>query len=199
MTAAANTTAVLVPLKSFAAAKGRLGTSLTENEREDLMRTLAAGVLAAARDFPRFVVCNSRAVAEFALTHDAQVIWRGGGLSPAVQAAVDQLDHEGVRRVIVTHGDLASPDGFETFDRTDNRVIVGTDRHADGSNIVSIPTGTGFRFAYGVGSMRKHADEAARLDLPCEIINDTMGLDVDTPEDLALYLEDHRSDERSTP
>jgi len=189
MGAVASRTAVLVPLKSFAGAKARLGTSLSEPQRASLMRELAGGVLHAAEHFQRFVVCDSREVAEFALTNGAQVIWRGGGLNPAVQSAADHLGLEGYERVIVSHGDLASPGSFEHYDVADSSVAIGPDRHGDGSNIVSIPTNHGYRFAYGVGSMARHMQQAADRGLACEIMSDTMGLDVDTPEDLALYLQ----------
>lgn len=156
------------------------------------MRQLASGVLATAQDFSRWVVCDDGEVAQFALLNGAQVVWRSGGLNRAVQDAVDHLGAEGFGRVIVTHGDIANPGGFGAFAGPpvleSNALSIGSDRHGDGSNVVSIPTGVGFQFAYGPGSFARHVAEAQRCGIPVERADDpSLQLDVDTPEDLALY------------
>jgi 2-phospho-L-lactate guanylyltransferase len=179
-------TAFLVPLKSFDAAKERLGDELGADDRADLMRALATGVLVAAEGFSRWVVCDDRSVAEFALCRGAQVIWRDGGLNEAVQAASDQLVLEGFDRVIVCHGDLARPGSFSNFVPSAGGAVIAPDRHGDGSNVVSVPTTAGFRFAYGPGSLGRHLEESKRCGLPVSMI-DTLELDIDTPEDLELY------------
>lgn len=182
--------AVLVPLKSFASAKERLVDALGSDARSDLMQDLAAGVLAAAADYSRWVVCDDHQVSRFALRNGAQVLWRGGGLNASVQHAVDQLGAEGFRRVIVSHGDIANPGNFGAFANPDrpSSMVIGTDRHGDGSNVVSVPTNAGFRFAYGVGSLDRHIAEATRCGLAIIRADEpSLQLDVDTPEDLALY------------
>ncbi len=179
-------TAFLVPLKSFDAAKERLGDELDTEDRADLMQGLAAGVLAAAGGHRCWVVCDDRRVAQFALAHGAEVIWRGGGLNNAVQLAVEQLSREGFSRVIVCHGDLATPSSFKEFDPTDDRLVIAGDRRGDGSNVVSVPTDVDFTFAYGPGSFHRHLEEARRCGLDVGTV-DTLQLDVDTPEDLELY------------
>ncbi len=150
------------------------------------MRALASEVLTAADGLLRWVVCDDRSVAEFALCAGAQVIWRGGGLNPSVQAAVETLTREGFERVIVCHGDLALPGSFSDFVTPARTVVIAPDRHSDGSNVISVPVDAGFRFAYGRGSLDRHVDEATRCGLPVMMI-DSLDLDIDTPEDLALY------------
>ncbi|MBT8241101.1 MAG: 2-phospho-L-lactate guanylyltransferase [Acidimicrobiia bacterium] len=179
-------TAFLVPLKRFDAAKERLGDELGAEDRAELMRSLAGGVLVAAEGLPRWVVCDHRSVAEFALRRGAQVIWRDGGLNQAVQAASDQLGREGFTRVIVCHGDLARPGSFSDFVPVDGGAAIAPDRHGEGSNVVSVPIAAGFRFAYGPGSLGRHIDEAKRCGLSVSMI-DSLELDIDTPQDLELY------------
>jgi 2-phospho-L-lactate guanylyltransferase len=179
-------TAFLVPLKTFDAAKERLGEELDNEDRAELMQALAAGVLTAAEEYRRWVVCDNRWVAQFALMHGAEVIWRGGGLNNAVQMAAEQLAREGFSRVIACHGDLATPGSFRDFDATDDRLVIAGDRAGDGSNVVSVPTDVGFTFAYGPGSLHRHLEEARRCGLDVSTV-DTHQLDVDTPEDLELY------------
>ncbi len=183
--------ALLVPLKSFTAGKGRLGESLESSDRAALVRTLAAGVLAAAGDLPAWVVCDDDEVAEFALRRGAQVVWRGGGLNRAVQGAFVQLGDDGFDRVVVAHGDLAEPRSFEAFVEPSisaRSVVIAPDRHGDGTNVIAVPTSESFRFAYGPGSYQRHRIEAAQQGLELILAAaPELGLDVDTPEDLVLY------------
>ena len=156
------------------------------------MRSLAAGVLTSASGFERWVVCNNREVAAFALHQGAQVIWRGGGLNAAVQQAYDQLSQTGLNRVVVAHGDLASPGDLATEfagEGTDpSAVLIAPDRHGDGTNVISIPAGLPFRFAYGPGSLQRHVEESNRCEAPVTVLQSTgLALDIDTPADLALY------------
>jgi 2-phospho-L-lactate guanylyltransferase len=175
-----------VPLKTFDAAKERLGDELNAEDRAELMQSLAARVLAAAVGLRRWVVCDSASVAQFALTHGAEVIWRGGGLNPSVQMAVQQLGREGFSHVIVCHGDLARPSSFAEFAPSEDCMVIAGDRRGDGSNVVSVPTDAGFTFTYGPGSFQRHREEALRCGLDVLTV-DTLQLDVDTPEDLELY------------
>lgn len=147
---------------------------------------MATGVLAAAHDLPKWVVCGDEAVARWALGHDAGVIWREPtGLNNAARAGVDWCASEGHSRVIVAHGDLPlATDLTWLADRTED-VIVITDRRQDGSNVVVVPTIADFKFQYGPGSAAKHQAEAERLGLTCAVIEDEeLGWDVDIPEDL---------------
>ena len=66
-------------------------------------------------------------------------------------------------------------------------VLVVPDRRRDGTNVISVPTDAGFRFAYGPGSFERHVAEALRLGLRCEVVDDAgLGWDVDVPADLDL-------------
>ena len=61
------------------------------------------------------------------------------------------------------------------------------DRHEDGTNVVSIPAGCGFTFAYGPGSFTRHCAEVERLGLPLVVHRPRrLTWDVDVPADLDL-------------
>jgi len=54
------------------------------------------------------------------------------------------------------------------------------------SGVHRVLVDTGFRFAYGPGSFRRHAAEARRLGLGLRVVRDPdLAFDIDVPEDLA--------------
>jgi len=178
---------VLVPVKSFRTAKLRLASVLDPPAREALARELASRVIAAAAPLAVLVVCDDLEVAAWAREHGARVAWTPGlGLSAAVMAGVEQLAGEGVELAVVAHADLPLAAGLATLGEA-GAVTLVPDLRRDGTNVAVVPTGAGFRFAYGAGSYERHRKEAARLGLPCHIVHDRrLAVDIDLPEDLAL-------------
>ena len=107
---------VLVPVKSFRAAKLRLAAVLDAEAREALARELASVVLEAAAPLSVLVVCDDEDVAAWALARGARVAWTPGlGLSAAVTAGVAQLASEGVALAVVAHADLPFAAGLASL------------------------------------------------------------------------------------
>ncbi|MDH3681399.1 MAG: 2-phospho-L-lactate guanylyltransferase [Acidimicrobiia bacterium] len=183
-------TAVVIPVKSFEVAKGRLADTLDAEARTTLARRMAGAVVAAAAPLSAWVVCEDHDVAAWALSRGAGVIWREApGLNAAVTAAVEFLAADGYRRAIIAHGDLPLASELEWVGDFGGVTIV-PDRRGDGTNVLSVPTAAGFVFAYGPGSAAKHRAEAERLGLPIRVAEDErLGWDVDTPDDLAVFDE----------
>jgi 2-phospho-L-lactate guanylyltransferase len=180
--------AVVIPVKSFTLAKGRLAESLSPEDRDHLARRMASRVVAAARPLPTWIACNDHAVARWAFEVGARVLWRPApGLNSSVTAAVDFLGRLGYQRVVIAHGDLPLARDLSWVATFDGVTIV-PDRRGEGTNVMAVPTGAGFTFAYGVGSAPKHRDEARRRGLAVRVVDDDeLGWDVDTPEDLAAF------------
>lgn len=177
---------VLVPVKSFSEAKRRLAPALDRHQRAELARTMAERVLAAAAPLPVAVVCDDPLVAEWARAHGAAVIDEPGrGLDGAVTAGVAWLEHAGADEVVVAHADL--PMAANLVDLTGFAGIsLVPDRRRDGTNVVCLPAGSGFRFAYGPGSFARHLAEAMRLDMAFRVLDEPqLAWDVDVPADLA--------------
>jgi 2-phospho-L-lactate guanylyltransferase len=175
---------VLLPIKSFAEAKHRLSPVLDARERSDLARELASRVVRAAHELPVAIVCDDDEVAAWAETVGASVLWRPGvGLNGAVAAGVEAL-REDYDEVIVAHADLPHARDL-TVVRGFAGITLVPDRHRDGTNVICIPSGCGFRFAYGPGSFGRHKDEVARVGLAVRVIADAaLAWDIDTPDDL---------------
>jgi 2-phospho-L-lactate guanylyltransferase len=177
--------AFLVPLKAFDRAKERLRAD-PALDVPALAASLAAGVIAACAPVDVVVVTESPAVADFARDRGAQV-WCSDArdLNEALQGAYEGLSTRWARLCVV-HGDLLRPQGLGDFDPADGVTLI-TDHHGTGTNVLALPGGTDFHFAYGPDSARSHESEARRLGLEVHVI--TSGpwcLDVDRPEDLEL-------------
>lgn len=193
-TSSAAGTAVLVPVKSFDLAKGRLADRLDPGDRDRLARRLAAGVIAAARPLPTYVVCDSDLVADWAVEIGIGVLKVAAtGLNPAMTEAVVMAASLGHDRVIISHADLPLAEDLTWLDREpfDRGVVVVTDRHGTGTNVLALPLNLDppFAFRYGPGSAELHRAEADRHGLIVQMVDDErLGWDLDTPEDLTAWL-----------
>jgi 2-phospho-L-lactate guanylyltransferase len=180
--------AVLVPVKAFGDAKGRLAPSLGQAERERLARWTATRVLAAAVGLQPHVVCDDDEVAAWAVAHGATVIREvARGLNAAVEGGVAHLARHAFDHVVVVHGDLPLPASIAAVAalcRTGTVTLV-PDRHLDGTNLLAFPVVSDFRVAYGPGSFDRHVERAIAAGLEVHVIDDAdLALDLDQPDDL---------------
>jgi 2-phospho-L-lactate guanylyltransferase len=179
--------AVLIPIKAFSDAKERLAPVLDPELRNRLARWTAERVIAAAGELPVHVTCDDDEVAQWARAHGANVLLQPGkGLNNAVNDAVTSLVELGCGHVVIVHADLPRPHSLSTLIRPGAITLV-PDRRGDGTNVISLPAGSGMRVSYGAASFRRHL--ATVLALPetpmLEVVRDPfLALDVDTPADL---------------
>ena len=182
------TAAVVIPIRSFDAGKSRLGASLDPARRADLLQTMAEHVVAAAGTMPVAVVSNAREVRSWAATLGLTVLDDPGTLDLAAASGLGWAAAAGFGRVVVAHADLplattlapVAADGLRP-------VVTAVPCHRDdGTPVLSLPTSaTGFVFAYGPGSFRRHAAAARAAGLAFRVRRDQrLGRDVDSPEDL---------------
>ena len=178
--------AVVVPVKAFTSAKVRLAGALDPSERADLARRMGEVVLAAANPLPAVVVCDDDEVRAWAQRAGARVVWcPGRGLNGAVADGVAALRADGVAMAVVAHADLPLATRLDWVAEFPGVTLV-PDRRLDGTNVLAVPTGAGFRFAYGAGSFARHRAEAQARGLPARIVrDDRLAWDVDLPADLA--------------
>lgn len=184
---------VLIPVKGFRLAKGRLADRLDAAERSDLARAMASQVVKAAGSFDVRIVCDNDDVAEWARAAGAAVLWTdAGGLNPAITAAVAALEAEfgpsdgaaGPGHVLIAHADLPHAETLDGLAEAGTVTIV-PDRHLDGTNVMALPLGTGFQFHYGPGSFGAHCAEALLCGLDLRVRRVTaLEFDIDTPDDL---------------
>jgi 2-phospho-L-lactate/phosphoenolpyruvate guanylyltransferase len=177
--------AILVPVKSFREAKLRLSGVLGPAERASLVHALARRVFAAANATPVFVACDDGEVADWAVANGAEVLFTPHlGLSGAVEAGVEHLGRRGAALVVVAHADLPFAHDLNTFG-SEGIVTLAPDFRVDGTNVIAVPPGHGFQFAYGRGSYARHRAEAARVGLRARTLYDRrLATDIDLPSDL---------------
>ena len=187
---------LVLPIKAFDNAKGRLASALDPDQRVRLASECASRVAAAATDCDILVVTGAvddtalphPDIRDWAARHGATCITQGDpGLDAAARDGVRFATVHGYATVIVAHSDVPLATPVVEFVEPDTIVIV-PDRHRDGTNLLSLPVSvaTHFAFHYGPGSFRAHRDEARRLGHePRVVTSREWGLDLDTPEDLA--------------
>jgi 2-phospho-L-lactate/phosphoenolpyruvate guanylyltransferase len=196
--------AVLVPVKRFTAAKGRLRGTLEAADRARFAKWMATGVLEAVRGHATFVACDDDEVAEWAETQGAHIIWgRGLGLNGAVDDGIEQIAKLDFAHVTVAHADLPRPGNLASVAR-EHCVTLVPDRRRDGTNVMSFPTASPLRASYGGGSFGRHLAQAlayakssaefgaefgAGSGPSLEVRSDVdLSLDLDTPDDLTHPL-----------
>ena len=175
--------AIVIPLKGFHGAKTRLRDELGEAQASALAEKLATHVLEASKPRTRIVISDDDEILEFAESVGA-VAFRTAftTLNGAVDDAYGQLGPS-YKRLIFVHGDLARPQGLGTTTFREN-ISIYTDHAGNGTNVLVLPTGLDFRFAYGPFSAQAHQKEGFRLGVDCEVIRDSpWQFDVDEPGD----------------
>ena len=178
--------AVLIPVKRFSAAKGRLRGAVDDEHRALLAEWMATQVIDAVAELPTFIACDDEGVREWATGHGAEVVWGPDlGLNRAVDDGVNHLLELGARHVIVSHADLPRPSGLREV-ATRGAITLVPDRRRDGTNVMSFPCEAPIRAAYGAGSFERHLRQATEQSLvPVEVRHDRdLSLDVDTLDDL---------------
>jgi len=188
----------LVPLKSPQAGKSRLATVLTPDQRADLVNAMVSDVLAVLVAHDRIdavtLLCNDPLAAAIAArcgVHFLDESLLGAeGLNAAIAAAVSQLAERGATTVLIAHGDLPALQHEDVSaalmaHREQGAMVIGTDEHHKGSNLLVFGADAVPDFNYGEDSCRLHSAWAARAGQQVAVMQRPgIALDVDDPGDL---------------
>jgi 2-phospho-L-lactate guanylyltransferase len=188
-------TFAVLPVKRFDAAKQRLRSALAPSSRRALARAMVHDVLDAldrVRGIERIVVVTAEeSVRALASARGDLVVDdpAEAGQSAAVRQGVDAAEHAGATRVLVVPGDCPAlwpqeVDGMLAR-HSGPGVVVVPDRHGTGTNALLLTPPDAIAPAFGEGSRRRHLREALDAGItPAVEPLVSLGLDVDTPEDL---------------
>ena len=189
----------IVPVKPFKQAKSRLSGVLQPDQREALAQHLFRQCLQLLLSITKLsgVLVVSRDSKALAIAHDyhAHTIQESGEpeLNPALTRAAQILLTRGVQSVFVMPADLP----FVTFDDIEQVLHLGRflhsaviipDNRLDGTNGLMLTPPDLIPFAFGVGSFARHKALIEQTGASLHIYQSArMGLDLDTPDDLARY------------
>jgi 2-phospho-L-lactate guanylyltransferase len=196
---------VVIPIRGLEQAKSRLGQALDAEERRDLVTRLLERTIAAARAAGRVdsvvVVSPDPATLELAIRAGARGLpQHGRGLNCAVEEARDLAIAEGIRSMLVLPGDLPFVDGpaldalIAATDSDDEPLVaLVPDRHGRGTNALFLRPPDVIDSAFGGDSRDAHTLRARAAGARYLEQDGTLGIDVDTPEDLLLVDEMDRA------
>ena len=194
------TTWAIIPVKPLYRSKSRLSGVLSPEERETLSRTMLEHTLEVLTmcDSVHGVLVISRDPAALAVAraYDANTVQESGSpeLNAALTRASQFVSTWGAKRVLVLPSDLPlltleDVRGLLDNGRSLREVVVAPDRREDGTNALVLKPPGLFEFGFGKGSFATHLERAAQAGAQVrEFRSPTVALDVDLPEDLALYL-----------
>lgn len=198
-------TAAILPVKSFARAKQRLGASVPDPLRLQLARAMVADVLLALAQTASIertiIVTREQSVAVTAREQGVMVLEdvAESGQSAAAALGVRWALAEGIERVLCVPGDCPALDPEELdallqahAGAADARrsVVIVPDRHGSGTNGLLLSPPDAIAPSFGPDSCERHralaraADVAVSVQRPSSLL-----LDIDTGADLAALRE----------
>jgi 2-phospho-L-lactate guanylyltransferase len=190
-------TVAVLPVKSFARAKQRLGDALGGAERERLaaaMVTDTLGALTTAVGIDEVVVVTGEPIAARAAERAGAAVVEDpeeAGQSAAAARGIDAALVRRADRVLLVPGDCPAVDPRELAQALERApappsVVIVPDRHGSGTNALLLAPPAVTAPSFGAGSLTRHAAQARAAGATvrvCEL--PSLALDVDTPDDLA--------------
>ncbi|MBA3235216.1 MAG: 2-phospho-L-lactate guanylyltransferase [Chloroflexi bacterium] len=190
--------AAIIPVGTFDGAKTRLAGSLDAEERQDLVEGLLARTVVAALAVDGLddvlVISPDREV----LTHASELgartmLQRTDGLNAGLEEARADVIAGGAAALIVLPIDLP----FVTADAvaaivaaltsdSDPTVVLVTDRHGSGTNILGLSPPDVIVFAFGSGSRIAHRTAADASGASYVELDSALSVDLDTPDDFVF-------------
>jgi 2-phospho-L-lactate/phosphoenolpyruvate guanylyltransferase len=194
-------TAAVLPVKSFARAKQRLNEAIAGGDRRALAEAMVADVLAALAAVPEIddivVVTAEPLAAKAAERAGAAVVADPDerGQSAAACRGIDAALERGAERALLVPGDcpaLAPGELTRLLEQAPGEpsVVIVPDRHGSGTNALLLTPPAAVGPSFGAGSLARHAAQAAAAGATVKVCElPSLGLDVDTPDDIGALRE----------
>jgi 2-phospho-L-lactate guanylyltransferase len=188
-------TIAVLPVKGFDdRAKQRLREAVPEGPRAGGAEAMPADVLAALGEVGGLdavvVVTGEPRAAALAREAGAHVVHDAleAGQSAAALLGIERALALGAGRVALVPGDCPAldPDELTQLLACTEPVVVVPDRHGAGTNALLLKPPRAIAPSFGPGSRARHEAAAHAAGLPVRVLElPTLGMDADTPEDLA--------------
>ena len=193
-------TYVVIPAKDFHGAKQRLAGLLRPHERSALARATLTDTLTACGQAAGLagigVVTCDREVAELAESLGAEVLWeaQARGQSEAVARGGRECRRRGIAAMLTMPGDIplltpADVEALASAASSPAPVVMVPNREDTGTNALLLTPPDCLPVAFGEDSFRRHLRLCAERDLAVDVRRmPRVALDIDTPEDLAVFV-----------
>jgi 2-phospho-L-lactate guanylyltransferase len=193
-------TAAVLPIKTFARAKQRLSEAVGVPDRRALAEAMVGDVLDAlpsVAGLDRVIVVTAEPLAAaaardagFEVVHDPHEAGQSAAAQLGVRAAIDLC----AERVLLVPGDCPALDPDELAELLSRQgragVVIVPDRHGAGTNALLLSPPDVIEPSFGPGSFARHAARAHAAETRVRVAEvRSLGLDVDTPDDLRALHE----------
>jgi 2-phospho-L-lactate guanylyltransferase len=193
-------TAAVLPIKTYARAKQRLSEAVGVPDRRALAAAMVGDVLDALPSVPgldRVIAVTAEPLAVAAareagadVVHDPHEAGQSAAALLGVRAAIEQ----DAGRVLLVPGDCPAldPDELAGLLARQGRagVVIVPDRHGAGTNALLLSPPDVIEPSFGPGSFARHAARAHAAETKVRVAEvHSLGLDVDTPDDLRALHE----------
>jgi 2-phospho-L-lactate/phosphoenolpyruvate guanylyltransferase len=193
-------TAAVLPIKTYARAKHRLSQAVGAPERRALAEAMVGDVLDVLSSVPgldRVIAVTAEPLAAAAardagadVVHDPHEAGQSAAALLGVRAALES----GAERVLLVPGDCPALDVDELSGLLAQSgragVVIVPDRHGAGTNALLLSPPDVIEPWFGPGSFARHAARAHAAETKVRVAEiRSLGLDVDTPEDLRALHE----------
>ena len=191
---------VLLPVKNFRQAKGRLAPVLSVAERQALVSAMLEDmltILSGNAQLEGVILLSDDPDAQllagrFNVMHMTDRQFEAEGLNDVLQKAVKTLAEQGVAEVMIVPGDLPLINHEEINQLitshqqiNSSAVTLVPDRRGEGTNAVICGTRSGFRFCFGSNSAVQHQQQAISIGAVFNRVElHDMGCDIDCTQDV---------------
>jgi 2-phospho-L-lactate guanylyltransferase len=192
-------TAAILPVKSFARAKQRLGATVADPMRQELAAAMVADVIMALAQTGAIertiVVTREEGIARVALEVGALLLEDAAeeGQSAAARLGIEMAMREGFERVLCVPGDCPAADPAEFGVLLEGHALEGAevvivpDRHGTGTNGLLLHPPRAIDPSFGPDSCARHLSLAAEAGVAARVEQiPSLLLDIDTGADLAV-------------
>jgi len=191
----------IVPVKPLNRAKSRLAAKLAPEVREQLAGAMLVHTLTAIQASQSvsgiLVISRDNRALVLARKHGARTVQESGTpeLNPALERASQVITSWNARAALVLPADiplLMAEDVEELVQqgRFHQSVVITPDRHEMGTNALFMRPPGLIPFLFGEASFARHVAAAEAIGAEVHVHrSERLMLDLDTPDDLALYIE----------
>lgn len=191
----------IVPVKPLNRAKSRLAATLSPEVRERLAGAMLGHTLTAIHASQAvsgiLVISRDNRALVLARKHGARTVQESGApeLNPALERASQVIASWNAQAALVLPADIpllmaADVEEMVQQGRYQQSVVIAPDRQGVGTNALLMRPPGLIPFLFGEASFARHVAAAEAAGAAVHIYrSERMMLDLDTPDDLALYIE----------